>query len=82
MGPSSDLEQEYAALLAERAALRRKVAALENENAALAAREAELGRLLAESSPEQAAISLDTHQATDLEVAPSAKEQPDPCDRD
>jgi predicted phage-related endonuclease len=48
MEPPSDLQQKYAALLAERAALKRRVAEL-------TAREAELEQRLAESSPEQAA---------------------------
>ena len=78
----SELEKEKAALLAERAALRRKVMALENKNAVLQAREAELKRLLAESPPEQAATAGGDHQATNLEGAPHAKGQPDPdaCD--
>jgi regulator of replication initiation timing len=77
MEPPSDLEKEKAALLAERAALRRKVRALENENAALTALEAELEQRLAEGS--QAATAVDPYQATDVEVAP-AKGQPDPGD--
>jgi hypothetical protein len=78
----SELEKDKAALLAERAALRRKVMALENKNAVLQAREAELKRLLAESPPEQAATAGGDHQATNLEGAPHAKGQPDPdaCD--
>jgi regulator of replication initiation timing len=74
MEPPSDLEKEKAALLAERAALRRKVMALENENTALTALEAELEQRLAEDS--QAATAVDPHQATEVEVAP-AKGQPD-----
>jgi hypothetical protein len=54
------------------------VRALENKNAVLQAREAELKRLLAESPPEQAATAGGDHQATNLEVAPRAKGQPDP----
>jgi hypothetical protein len=77
MEPPSKLQQEYAAALAERAALRRKVRALENKNAVLQAREAELKRLLAESPPEQAATAGGDHQATNLEGAPHAKGQPD-----
>jgi hypothetical protein len=71
MDPPSDLEQENAALLAERAALKRRVAEL-------TARRAELEQRLAKSSPEQAAIAVGPYQATDLEGAPRAKEQPDP----
>jgi hypothetical protein len=82
MDPPSDLEQEYAALLAEQAALRRKVRALEYKNAVLQAREAELKRQLAESPPEQAATAGGDPQATNLEGTPDAKGQPDPdaCD--
>jgi hypothetical protein len=82
MEPPSKLQQEYAAALAERAALRRKVRALENKNAVLQACEVELERRLAESRPEQAATAGGDHQATNLEVAPRAKGQPDPdaCD--
>jgi hypothetical protein len=82
MEPPSKLQQEYAAALAERAALRRKLKALESKNAVLQAREAELVRLLAESPPEQTATAGGDHHATSLEVAPRAKEQPDPdaCD--
>jgi len=72
MEPSSKLQQEYAAALAERAALKRKVKALENRNAVLQAREAELERRLAESPPEQGTTAVGPHQAT--EVAPPAKE--------
>jgi hypothetical protein len=77
MEPPSKLQQEYAAALAERAALRRKVRALENKNAVLQAREAELKRLLAESPPEQAATARGDHQATNLEGAPHGKGRPD-----
>ena len=82
MEPPSKHQQEYAAALAERAALRRKVRALENKNAVLQAREAELKRLLAESPPEQAATAGGDHRATNLEVASRAKGAPDPgaCD--
>jgi hypothetical protein len=46
MDPPSEFKKEKAALLVERAALRRKVRALENDNAALAARGAELEQRL------------------------------------
>ena len=82
MEPLGKLQQEYAAALAERAALKRKVRALENKNAVLQAREAELERRLAENPPEQAETMGGDHQATNLEVAPPAKEQPDPGRRD
>jgi len=74
MDPPSELEKENAALLAERASLRRKVRALENKNAVLQAREAELERWLAETAPEQAATTGDDQ--------PRAKGQPGPdvCD--
>ena len=49
----SDLEQMYAAALAEQAALKRKVRALEEQYAALEARRAELER-----QAEQAATDL------------------------
>jgi hypothetical protein len=75
MEPPSDLQQENAALLAEQAALKRRAAAL-------TARRAELERRLAENSPEQAAAAVSPHQATELEVAPHAKEPPDPGGRD
>jgi chromosome segregation ATPase len=45
MEPPGDLEQMYAAALAEQAALKRKVRALEEEYAALEARRAELEEL-------------------------------------
>jgi hypothetical protein len=82
MEPPSKLQQEYAAALAERAALRRKVRVLKNKNALLQAREAELERRLGESPPEQAATAGGDHQTTNLEVVPGAKGQPDPdaCD--
>jgi hypothetical protein len=72
MEPPSELQQKYAALLAERAALERRVVEL-------TARRAELEQRLAESSPEQAAAG--PLEATDLEVAPP-KELPDPGNRD
>jgi regulator of replication initiation timing len=82
MDPLSELEKEKTALLAERAALRRKVRALENKNAVLQAREAELERWLAENPLELAATAASDPPATNLEGAPLAKGQPDPdaCD--
>jgi hypothetical protein len=65
MEPPSSPPQEYAALLAENLALKERVAALE-------ARRAELERL------EEAVTAASDHQATDLEVPPPAKGQPDP----
>jgi hypothetical protein len=50
MEPPSELELEYAALLAEQAALKRKVRALEEENAALQVRRAELERQAEQSA--------------------------------
>ena len=79
MDPLSELEKEKAALLAERAALRRKVRALENKKAVLQARETELRRQLAESPPEQA-VTVGPGPAMESEAAPLAKEQPDPGD--
>ena len=71
MEPPSELQQKYAAALAEQAALKRKVKALEDENAALQARRAELERL------ERAAAAGGDHQATNLEGATRAKGRPD-----
>jgi len=70
MEPPSDsaLEQEYAALLAEQAALKRKLRALENNNAALKVRQAELERLAQ-------AAAAGAHQDNDLEGPPPAKRQ-------
>ena len=70
MDPPSDsaLEQEYAALLAEQAALKRKLSALEHENAVLKVRRAELERLA------QAAAS-GAHQVNDLEGPLPTKRQ-------
>jgi chromosome segregation ATPase len=64
MDPPGDLEQMYAAALAEQAALKRKVRALEEEYAALEARRAELER-----QAEQAAADL-----------PQAKDPAEPSD--
>jgi regulator of replication initiation timing len=71
-----DLEQKYAAALAEQVALKLKLRALEEENAALKVRRAELERL------EQAVTAAGDHQATDLEGAPHAKGPRDPGGRD
>jgi hypothetical protein len=70
MEPPSELEQEKAALLAEQAALKRRVAEL-------TARRANLERRLAENPHEQTATAVGPHQGTDLEVTPDAKGQPD-----
>ena len=73
----SDLEQEHAALLAEQAALKRKLRALEEENAALNARRAELERLAQ-------AAAAGGHQPTEIEGEPQGeplgKGQSDPGD--
>jgi hypothetical protein len=50
MEPPGDLQQVYAAALAEQAALKRKLRALEDENAALKARRAQLERRLAQAA--------------------------------
>jgi regulator of replication initiation timing len=67
MEPPSELEQKNAALLAEQAALKRKVTALEDENAVLKARRVLLERRLAQT-------------ATDLEVPLQAKGPGGPSD--
>ena len=64
MEPPSELQEKYAAVLAERAALKRRVAEL-------TARKSELEQRLAES-PEQAATAGGDHRATNLEGVPSA----------
>jgi len=69
MEPPSELEQENATLLAEQAALKRRVAAL-------TARKAELERRVAEISPE-AATAVGSHESVDEE--PPAKGQPQPA---
>ena len=56
MEPPGDLEQMYAAALAEQAALKRKVKALEEEYASLQARRTELEELARQA--EQAAKDL------------------------
>ena len=79
MEPPSELQQKYAAALAEQAALKRKLKALEDENAALATREAELERRLAESASEQATTAAGHHQATDIESGPLLRDIPTPA---
>jgi hypothetical protein len=56
MEPPGDLEQMYAAALAEQAALKRKVKALEEEYASLQVRRAELEELAGQA--EQSATDL------------------------
>ena len=68
---TSALEQEYAALLVEQAALKRKLRALENKNAALKIRQAELERLAK-------AAAAGVHLVTDPEGVPPATGQSDP----
>jgi predicted phage-related endonuclease len=75
MKPPSELQEKYAAVLAEQAALKRRVAEL-------TARKSELEQRLAESPPEQAETAGGDHEATNLEVARRAKGQPDPDARD
>jgi regulator of replication initiation timing len=77
MKPSNDsgLEQEYADLLAEQAALKRKLSALEDENATLKVRRAELERLAQ-------VAAADANKPTNREGAPLAKEQSDRGDSD
>ena len=70
MEPRSELEQEKAALLAEQALLKRRVAEL-------TAHRAKLERRLAENPHEQTATAVGPHKATDLEVTPDAKGQSD-----
>jgi chromosome segregation ATPase len=66
MEPPGDLQQMYAAALAEQAALKRKVRALEDEKAALEACRAELERRV-----EKAAMELEVPPQAKVPAGPS-----------